>query len=142
MSVATWCCTCFCVVLCVSFRTGHFVMVPLNLTLNCIYIVYSILYLSICSIYIVAVMVKQQMTQCLKNVHPFRSEVEFLCVRIFMRLIRRRTSYWMVIVTNWIKLFNIEPFEALIKVYFSLTIPSYYIILSIIYQYLSINLDS
>ena len=32
MSVASWCCTCFCVVLCVSVCTGHFVMVPLNLT--------------------------------------------------------------------------------------------------------------
>jgi len=34
MSVASWCCTCkcFCVVLCVSSCTGHFVMVPLNLT--------------------------------------------------------------------------------------------------------------
>ena len=32
MSVASWCCTCFCVVLCVSFCTGHFVIVPLNLT--------------------------------------------------------------------------------------------------------------
>jgi len=34
MSVASWC---FCVVLCVSFCTGHFVMVPLNLTyLHCL----------------------------------------------------------------------------------------------------------
>ena len=32
MLVASWCCTCFCVVLCVSFCTGHFVVVPLNLT--------------------------------------------------------------------------------------------------------------
>jgi len=31
MYVASWCCTCFCVVLCVNFCTGHFVMVPLNL---------------------------------------------------------------------------------------------------------------
>jgi len=37
MSVASWCCTCFCVVLCVSFCTGHFVMVPLNSTyLHCL----------------------------------------------------------------------------------------------------------
>ena len=37
MSVASWCCTCFCVVLCVSFCTGYFVMVPLNLTyLHCL----------------------------------------------------------------------------------------------------------
>jgi len=37
MSVASWCCTCFCVVLCVSFCTVHFVMVPLNLTyLHCL----------------------------------------------------------------------------------------------------------
>ena len=37
MSVASWCSTCFCVVLCVGFCTGHFVMVPLNLTyLHCI----------------------------------------------------------------------------------------------------------
>jgi len=36
MSVAPWCYTCFCVVLCVCFCTGHLVMVPLNLTyLNC-----------------------------------------------------------------------------------------------------------
>ena len=32
MSDASWCCTCFCVVLCVSFCTSHFVMVPLNWT--------------------------------------------------------------------------------------------------------------
>jgi len=32
MSVVSWCSTCFCVVLCVGFCTGHFVMVPLNLT--------------------------------------------------------------------------------------------------------------
>jgi len=37
MSVASWCSTCFCVVLCVDFCTGHFVMVPLNLTyLHCL----------------------------------------------------------------------------------------------------------
>ena len=37
MFVASWCCTRFCVVLCVSFSTGHFVMVPLNLTyLHCL----------------------------------------------------------------------------------------------------------
>ena len=30
MSVASWCCTCFSVVLCVSFCTGHVVMVPLT----------------------------------------------------------------------------------------------------------------
>jgi len=36
MSVASWCSTCFCV-LCVGFCTGHFVMVPLNLTyLHCL----------------------------------------------------------------------------------------------------------
>ena len=33
MYVASWCFTCFCVVLCVGFCTGHFVMVHLNLTL-------------------------------------------------------------------------------------------------------------
>ena len=32
MSVASWCCKRFCVVPCVSFCTGHFVMVPLNMT--------------------------------------------------------------------------------------------------------------
>jgi len=31
MSVASWCCKSFCVVPCVSFCTGHFVMVPLNM---------------------------------------------------------------------------------------------------------------
>ena len=37
MSVTSWCCTCFFVVLCVSFCTGHFVMVPLNFThLHCL----------------------------------------------------------------------------------------------------------
>ena len=37
MSVASWCCKCFCVVLCVSFCTCHFVMVPLNMTyLHCL----------------------------------------------------------------------------------------------------------
>ena len=37
MSAAFWCSTCFCVVLCVGFCTGHFVMVPLNLTcLHCL----------------------------------------------------------------------------------------------------------
>ena len=37
MSVASQCCPCFCVVLCVSFCTGHFVMLPLNLTyLHCL----------------------------------------------------------------------------------------------------------
>ena len=63
MSVASWCCTCFCVVLCVSFCTGRFVMVPLNLTyLNCLqhsfyehlftlywhYIITSFSYLPVC----------------------------------------------------------------------------------------------
>jgi len=37
MSVASWCCKSFCVVPCVSFCTGHFVMVPLNITyLHCL----------------------------------------------------------------------------------------------------------
>ena len=37
MSVASWCATCFCVVLCAGFCTGQFVMVPLNLTyLHCL----------------------------------------------------------------------------------------------------------
>jgi len=37
MSVASWCCMCFCVLLCVSFCTGNFVIVPLNLTyLHCL----------------------------------------------------------------------------------------------------------
>ena len=37
MSVASWCCTCVHVVLCVSFCTRHFVVVPLNLTyLHCL----------------------------------------------------------------------------------------------------------
>ena len=37
MSVASWCFTCFCVVLCVGFFMDHFVMVPLNLTyLHCL----------------------------------------------------------------------------------------------------------
>ena len=40
----------FCVVLCVGFCTGNFVMVPLNLN---IYIVYNILSLSTSSIYII-----------------------------------------------------------------------------------------
>ena len=49
MSVVSWCCTCFCVVLCVSFCRGHFVMVPLNLTyLHCL----QLSYLNISSIYI------------------------------------------------------------------------------------------
>jgi len=33
MYVASWCSTRFVVILCVGFCTGHFVMVPLNLTL-------------------------------------------------------------------------------------------------------------
>ena len=37
MFVESWCCTCLCVVLCYSFCTGHFVMVPLNMTyLHCL----------------------------------------------------------------------------------------------------------
>jgi len=68
MYVASWCCMCVCVVPCVSFCTGHFVMVPLNMTyLHClqhslfehlsnlywhVYIVYNILSLNISSIYI------------------------------------------------------------------------------------------
>jgi len=37
MSVASSCSTCFCVVPCVCLGTGHFVMVPLNLTyLHCL----------------------------------------------------------------------------------------------------------
>ena len=32
MSVASLCCKSFCVVPCASFCTGHFVMVPLNMT--------------------------------------------------------------------------------------------------------------
>jgi len=37
MSVASWCCKSFCVVPCASFCTGHFVMVPLNMTyLHCL----------------------------------------------------------------------------------------------------------
>ena len=37
MSIASWCSTCFCVIMCVGFCTGHFVMVPLNLTyLHCL----------------------------------------------------------------------------------------------------------
>ena len=37
MSVAPWCCKSFCVVPCVTFCTGHFVMVPLNMTyLHCL----------------------------------------------------------------------------------------------------------
>ena len=37
MYVSSWCCTCFCVVLFVRLCTGHFIMVPLNLTyLHCL----------------------------------------------------------------------------------------------------------
>jgi len=37
VSVTSWLSTCFCVVLCVNFCTGHFAMVPLNLTyLHCL----------------------------------------------------------------------------------------------------------
>ena len=37
MYVASWCCKSVCVVPCVSFCTGHFVMVPLNMTyLQCL----------------------------------------------------------------------------------------------------------
>ena len=37
MSAASWCCKSFCVVPCVSFCTGHFVMMPLNMTyLHCL----------------------------------------------------------------------------------------------------------
>jgi len=37
MSVASWCCKSFCVVPCAGFCTGHFVMVPLNMTcLHCL----------------------------------------------------------------------------------------------------------
>jgi len=37
MFVASWCCKSFCVVPCDSFCTGHFVMVPLNMTyLHCL----------------------------------------------------------------------------------------------------------
>jgi len=37
MYVASWCSTCFCLVLCVFMWTGHFVLVPLNLTcLHCL----------------------------------------------------------------------------------------------------------
>ena len=37
MSVASWFCTSFCVILSVSFCSGHFVMVPLNFTyLHCL----------------------------------------------------------------------------------------------------------
>ena len=37
MSVASRCCMSFCVVPCASFCTGHFVMVPLNMTyLHCL----------------------------------------------------------------------------------------------------------
>ena len=50
MSVASWCSTCFCVVLCVGFFTGHFVMVPLNLTY--LQHVYNILSLNNSLIYI------------------------------------------------------------------------------------------
>ena len=32
MYVASWCLACFCVVLCVSFCTGNYVMVPLNIS--------------------------------------------------------------------------------------------------------------
>ena len=50
MSVASWCSTCFCVVLCDGFCLGHFVMAPLNLT----YLVHCLnsLPLNISSIYI------------------------------------------------------------------------------------------
>ena len=37
MSVASLCCKSFCVIPCVSFCTGHFVRVPLNMTyLHCL----------------------------------------------------------------------------------------------------------
>jgi len=56
VSVASWCCTCFCVILCVGFCKGHFVKVPLHLTyLHC----YNILSLGISSIYIIKKSVKQ-----------------------------------------------------------------------------------
>ena len=51
MSVASWCCACFWVVLCVSFCTGHLVMVPLNLTyLHCL----QHSFFNISSIYIIS----------------------------------------------------------------------------------------
>ena len=36
MSAASWCSTCFCVVLCVGFCAGHFVMVPKLTYLHCL----------------------------------------------------------------------------------------------------------
>jgi len=59
MSVASS--TCFCVVLCVRFCTGHFVMVLFNLYWN-IYIVYNILSLNISLIYILHNMYKDKPT--------------------------------------------------------------------------------
>jgi len=55
MSVASWCWTWFCVVLWVRFCTGHFVMLPLNLTyLHCLQHslfehLFNLYYLCICS---------------------------------------------------------------------------------------------
>jgi len=51
MSVASWCCTCFCVVLCVSFLYGPFCHGAFKLDII-IYIVYNIFYFNISSIYI------------------------------------------------------------------------------------------
>ena len=65
MSVASWCCKSFCVVPCVSFCTGHFVMVPLNMT----YLhFYNILCLNISSIYIVVFYLLSKNTLFVKNI--------------------------------------------------------------------------
>ena len=88
MSVASCSCTCFCVVLCVSFCTGHFVMVPLNLTyLHCLQ---HSLFEHLFNLYY-ALTTNMQTGKIFANIikHAFICAITLLCLRLnLMRHVR------------------------------------------------------
>jgi len=53
VSVASWCCTCLCVILCVGFCKDHFVKVPLHFYIVTTFFLYHTIKLNISSINII-----------------------------------------------------------------------------------------
>ena len=84
MSVASWCYMCFCVVLCVGFCTGHFVMVLLKQLSSKIYlkiISYNFFKISLQK-YIIVVRNKKKL-----NIFTFllwKQTIRFSAIRIFL----------------------------------------------------------
>ena len=78
MSVASWCCKSFCVVPCVSFCTGHFVMVPLNLTyLHCLQ---HFLFEHLFNLYFIISLANYESVMCFRKINRWLNTFFLICI--------------------------------------------------------------